>query len=371
MMSNCGCTMMSWRAGLAGACLLMTVSASGAALAQGQPGGHPGVAPVQSAPRPASKAATAAKPAAKTQTETTDTARHDGSAQMRQRIEQLEEQINEMHVAVGTLESFAKTGAGRVTNAPIPAGGMPGDASARLDGMESKLRALSSQIDQMAQQIRALEGRGGRAPSDRGDVAPSMAGPPATRVTEVRPPERTPGQAPDRDGDGIGNLIRGPGNDRAADVGSTTLPPIGSGATGSPPRQQPASLTSGNPREVYERAYGSLLRQDYAAAEVGFTEFLAQFPSHELSGNAQYWLGESFYVRGQYKPAANAFLKGYQQFPKSQKGPDSLLKLGMSLERLGQRDAACSSISELASRFPSAPAHILSRAQSERARLGC
>jgi tol-pal system protein YbgF len=346
------------------------------------PGAVPGTA--QSAPQPkASKAPTGGKAASKPATETAEPARTDGGSQLRQRIDQLEEQVTEMHVAVGTLESLAKTGAGRASNAPAPTGGMVGDASVRLDGLENRLRTLTGQIEQMGQQIRALEARGGRSSPDRTDAVPSAA--PGTRAAEARPADQPPAseRVGDRGGDrgadrgsdrsdGIGGLIRGPGSDRSADVGAASLPPIGSPTSSPQPRQQPASLTtSGNPRETYERAYGSLLRQDYASAEIGFAEFLSQFPSHELSGNAQYWLGESFYVRGQYKPAANAFLKGYQTYPKSQKGPDSLLKLGMSLDKLGQRDAACSSIGELGARFPSAPAHILNRAQSERARLGC
>ena len=332
--------------------------------------------PVGAAQPKTSKAAAGAKTAPKPAADGAEPARADGSAQLRQRIDQLEEQINEMHVAVGTLDSLAKAGAGRASNTPTAAGPMSGDASARLDGLENRLRAMTGQIEQMAQQIRTLEARGGRASPDRTDALPSAAS--ASRAAEARPvepPTATTDRGTDRGqerGDAIGGLIRGPGNDRTADVGSSTLPPIGGSASAEKPRQQPASLTtSGNPKESYERAYGSLLRQDYAAAEIGFAEFLAQFPSHDLSGNAQYWLGKSFYVRGQYKPAANAFLKGYQSFPKSQKGPDSLLKLGMSLDKLGQRDAACSSIGELSTRFPSAPAHIISRAQSERARLGC
>ena len=69
------------------------------------------------------------------------------------------------------------------------------------------------------------------------------------------------------------------------------------------------------------------------------------------------------------KQAAGAFLKGYQTYAKGSKAPDSLLKLAMSLERLGQKDAACSSFGELSSKFPTAPAHIKSKAQSERQHL--
>ncbi len=75
--------------------------------------------------------------------------------------------------------------------------------------------------------------------------------------------------------------------------------------------------------------------------------------------------------RGQYKAAAGAFLKGYQTYGRSAKAPDSLLKLAMSLERLGQKDQACLSYGELGTKFPNAPAHVKARAQSERQRIGC
>ncbi|HRK19958.1 MAG TPA: tol-pal system protein YbgF, partial [Hyphomicrobiaceae bacterium] len=126
-----------------------------------------------------------------------------------------------------------------------------------------------------------------------------------------------------------------------------------------------------SPKQAYETAYGHLLSQDYSSAEAAFEEFLKRFPNDPLAGNAQYWLGETFFVRGQFRPAAAAFLKGYQTYARSAKAPDSLLKLGLSLDRLGQKDAACASFGEIASKFPTAPGHIRQRADGERRRLGC
>ena len=76
-------------------------------------------------------------------------------------------------------------------------------------------------------------------------------------------------------------------------------------------------------------------------------------------------------MRGQYRAAAGAFLKGYQTYAKSAKAPESLLKLAMSLQRLGQKEAACSSYNELASKYPTAPGHVKTTAQTERQRAGC
>ena len=134
-------------------------------------------------------------------------------------------------------------------------------------------------------------------------------------------------------------------------------------ATRASPKSQPSSYTS--------RPMGILLQKDYGSAEAGFDDFLKRHSGHQLAGNAQYWLGETYYVRGQYRAAAAAFLKGYQTYSRSPKAPECLLKLAMSLQRLGQKDAACSSFNELATKYPNPPAHVRSIAQTERQRSGC
>jgi tol-pal system protein YbgF len=143
-----------------------------------------------------------------------------------------------------------------------------------------------------------------------------------------------------------------------------------------PPRdvaaKPPASVADNEPpQNLYAQAYGYLLQKDYGAAEQRFDAFLTRHPSHHLAGIAQYWLGETLFLRAKYKDAAAAFLKGYKDYAKSPKAPDSLLKLAMSLHRLGQKDAACSSFRELQAKFPTPPAHVRSLAQSERQRSGC
>jgi tol-pal system protein YbgF len=129
-----------------------------------------------------------------------------------------------------------------------------------------------------------------------------------------------------------------------------------------------------DPKKAYDTAYGYLLQRDYGAAEAAFDAFVKRYPNDPLAGNAQYWLGESLYVRGQYRAAAGAFLKGYQSYrnnSNSGKVAETLLKLGMSLQRLGQKDAACSSYNELSVNFPNAPPQVKASAQLERQRAGC
>jgi tol-pal system protein YbgF len=122
--------------------------------------------------------------------------------------------------------------------------------------------------------------------------------------------------------------------------------------------------------ELYERSYESLLRKRFGEAEAGFRTFISRHRDHELAGNAQYWLGETYYAQSDYKSAAQAFLAGYQDFPTGRKAPDSLLKLGMSLKQLGQKEQACSAYATVEVKYPKA-AEARKRAHNESAKAGC
>ena len=128
-------------------------------------------------------------------------------------------------------------------------------------------------------------------------------------------------------------------------------------------------LPDGTPEERYAFARALLTRLNYEAAQVAFAEFLAEHGDHALAGNAQYWLGETFYVRGNFSEAASTFIEGYQKFPEGSKAPDNLLKLGMSLAALDQKSDACATFAELLSRFDDANDNLTRRATQEQARL--
>ncbi len=104
---------------------------------------------------------------------------------------------------------------------------------------------------------------------------------------------------------------------------------------------------------------------------LAFKAFVAQHPKDPLAGNAQYWLGETFYAQSDYKNAAIAFAEGYQKYPKSSKAPDNLLKLGMSLGQTGRKADACTAFKQLNSQFPSASAAIKDRTTRAQQRYGC
>jgi tol-pal system protein YbgF len=318
---------------------------------------------------PAPKAAKApAKPktddaATSTAAATSDAPKSGGEAQLRQRVDQLEEQLVDLQVTIGTLESLARnpgsSSASSATASRSSGSSSGGADNGRVDILETQIRALTAQVEQLSDQVRAANSgrRTQAAPSDaplaearptRPSSTPSFG---STAVTPSRPGTGDAAQ----DSDQIGGLINGGQTPRAA-----------ASAPGGPPPTSDAGA-----KQLYETAYGFLLQTNYGAAEAAFDDFLSRYPNDALSGNAQYWLGESFFVRGQFKQAASAFLKGYQSYGKSAKAPDSLLKLALSLDRLGQRDAACSSFGELTTKYPSASAPVKTRAENERRRIGC
>ena len=94
-------------------------------------------------------------------------------------------------------------------------------------------------------------------------------------------------------------------------------------------------LPDASPLEQYEFATSFLKVGDYNMAERAFREFVDTNPDNDLSGNAQYWYAETFRIRQLYTDAASAYLEGYQKYPKSEKAPINLLKLGVSLVQIG------------------------------------
>ena len=122
---------------------------------------------------------------------------------------------------------------------------------------------------------------------------------------------------------------------------------------------------------TYENAFSMLKNENYDVAQREFQVFLDEYPGHPLAGNAKYWLGETYYVRGDYEQAARLFAEGFKQYPKNSKSADNLLKLGMSLSALGKSDDACVALSQIEKEGYQASAPVLRRANQEKERLGC
>jgi tol-pal system protein YbgF len=130
-------------------------------------------------------------------------------------------------------------------------------------------------------------------------------------------------------------------------------------------------LPNKSPNEQYEFAVSFMKIGDYETAEFALKEFIDKNKDHDLAGNAQYWYGETFRIRQLYSDAATAYLDGYQNYPKSKKAPDNLLKLGITMVQLGEKDQGCKMISGLKKEYPKASKSVLQKAQYEQKKFKC
>jgi tol-pal system protein YbgF len=123
--------------------------------------------------------------------------------------------------------------------------------------------------------------------------------------------------------------------------------------------------------EQYEFATSFLKVGDYPTAERAFREFVLSNPEHELAGNAQYWYAETFRIRQLYTDAASAYLEGYQKYPKGEKAPINLLKLGVSMIQIGEKDQGCKMISGVEKQYPNANQSVIQKAKYESQKFEC
>lgn len=194
--------------------------------------------------------------------------------------------------------------------------------------MRDRLEKMNADLDF---RFKELESKGGG--SMGGAMSDSALGPAKT-------PAKTTERAPEK----------------PAQTAAAAVPPL------------PANAT---PEKQYERAFELLRQSDYDKAEKALQEFIVKNKTHAYAGNAQYWLGESYFVRNRFPDAAQAFAETLSKYPKNPKAADSLLKLGMSLQQLNKKSDACTAFNQLLTKFPEASASVKRRADVERKRINC
>ena len=137
------------------------------------------------------------------------------------------------------------------------------------------------------------------------------------------------------------------------------------------PESRESLLPDKPAEEQYEFAVSFMKIGDYETAEFALKEFIDKNKDHDLAGSAQYWYGETFRIRQLYSDAATAYLDGYQNYPKSRKAPDNLLKLGITMVQLGEKDQGCKMISGIKKEYPKANKSVLQKAQYEQKKFKC
>jgi tol-pal system protein YbgF len=281
-----------------------------------------------------------------------------------------------------------------------PGAGIPADArfqadmSARIDQLESRLAAVNGRNEELEHQLVLMREKLEKISADlearRGAPPPAAAAAPQPQP-QTQSAAAQPGPPPAMaggEGGGPGAPPRTLGTIPAGSVPSgpppeappqTAAPRAASGAgagaaaaAGGDGGTQLAALPPGTPKQQYDYATSLLMnKQDYAAAETALKAFVAAHPKDALAGSAQYWVGETHFARKDYQNAAFAYAEGVEKYPQSAKAPDSLLKLGMSLARLGKNDQACTALSRLQTAFPNANDQVKKRAVEERTRIKC
>ena len=117
--------------------------------------------------------------------------------------------------------------------------------------------------------------------------------------------------------------------------------------------------------------YDAIMRGDYAFAEEQFRQFIALYPKDPQAPDATNWLGEALLQRQAYDDAADVLLTGFQNYEKSARAPDLLMKLGVALAGAGEGDTACRTFAEVAKRYPKQPAAFMQRLKQEQSKAKC
>lgn len=271
--------------------------------------------------------------------------------EMQNRIQRLETEIQTLNQQVyrgGGNRTGATAGAAMGSGAP--GNNVAADFEVRLQRLESEMQTLTGRYEEAGFQIGQLRDQLTKMQAD----------------IDFRLSRLEQGQT--------GGLGANTGDAPKSDAGASK--PAGDSAarpaeTSPPADPRVGSLPSGSAQEQYDYAFNLLRQADYANAETAFAQFLKANPDHTLSANAQYWMGETLYVRNKFKEAAVAFAEGYQKYPKSNKAPDSLLKLALALSAMKANEDACAALGELQTKYKDAPATIKRRGEQEKNRLKC
>lgn len=239
------------------------------------------------------------------------------------------------------------------------------DAEIRMQQLEKDIRDLRGTLEEQSFQMQQMRSDLERITSDVELRLRDLEG----GASSSAAPSSGSSSAPLTSGDAASS------SDGGYSWGTSNNPDTSSAAEGAsgPVSGQLGSFGSNGDTaaNLYESAFSKLKNNDYEQAQTEFQSFMDQYPDHKLAGNAKYWLGETYYVRGKYEDATRIFAEGYKKYPKSSKSADNLLKLGLSLDALGKKNEACIALRQLTKENTVGSAPVLRRAQQEMTRLDC
>jgi tol-pal system protein YbgF len=268
------------------------------------------------------------------------------------------------------------------------------DASGNVQ-MEEQIRLLNGKVEELTFQILQMQEQMRKLQEDnefrfqeiekskQGNAGPKVKTGTDTAAAPVEDPVKPvePGAVRvvttdnSDSGDDVAATIDGAGDVGAPpkDLGSITFDENGNpvGAQAVEPGQVAAIPSSDNPGELYKTGYDHILGGDYPNAEAAFRTHIENYPADPQTADARYWLGESLIGQGRYRDAAEVLLKAQKEFPKAKKAPDMLLKLGVSLSALENKDVACATFAQVSKKYPKAAPALVERVAAEQAKAGC
>jgi tol-pal system protein YbgF len=278
------------------------------------------------------------------------------------------------------------------------------DAEVRLQQLEDQMRQLNGRVEEMSFQLlqmqeqmrktqednefrfQSLEKKGGASGAtatgsgvikkSEADAPPAAAGSKSDDIARViETPAGSDMPAATSKNNGLGQPASQLGSIQFDQNGS----PVGTKATQANNGSGPAPASSagdqtaslGNEGDMYKAAYGHVLSGDYGVAEKEFRQYIGSYPETARSPDANFWLGEALYSQGKYNDAATTFVNAYKKYGTSEKAPEMLLKLGMSLAALDNKDTACATLHEVTKKYPKASKPVVTKVASEEKRLAC
>ncbi len=240
------------------------------------------------------------------------------------------------------------------------------DSVYRIGQLEERLRVLNGRIEELSFQLLEMQEQMRRMQEDNEFRFQQLEGGTTSDRTDAG---NTASQ-----GERSVVVIDPSGGQTGNTLGTLTLNQDGELVTPEPGDQdatQTASLPAGGAEDLYRIAYGHVLAGDYAQAETGFRSFIAEYPDSPRLSDAHFWLGEAQYGQGSYHEAAKTLLAAHKQFPSAPKSPEMLLKLGMALAALDNRDTACATYREVLTRYPEAGDAVKAKVAVEQSRMSC
>lgn len=264
------------------------------------------------------------------------------------RLDRLERDLQVLHKKIYEGGQESREEAEPQSETSLTPTGSSAETGERISSLEQEIRRLTGKIEE-------LEHRNGKLAADldnfKQDVelrfTQNQQQPPAAPAKEEKSGKKT----------GVLKAPEAPAEEEPASP--------------APEQKKPSKSSSKSAKSEYDKAFARIEKSDYDGARKDFQEFIKKYPKDDLAGNAYFWVGESYFAKSDYEQAALQYLRGYKNFPDAKKAPDNLLKLAVTLGKIGKKNEACVSFRKFNEQFPNASSSLKQRAKAETSKLGC